>query len=102
MNRDEKGRVKCVACFLCATACPARCITIEPGPSPWPDREKYPVAFEIEELRCIYCGMCEEACPVGAIELTLIYDFSFDSREKAIFDKEMLLKVYDITTGQEE
>ena len=22
LNRDESGRVKCVACFLCATACP--------------------------------------------------------------------------------
>ena len=22
LNRDEQGRVKCVACFLCATACP--------------------------------------------------------------------------------
>ena len=24
LNRDEQGRVKCVACFLCATACPAQ------------------------------------------------------------------------------
>ena len=28
LNRDEQGRVKCVACFLCATACPAHCIDI--------------------------------------------------------------------------
>jgi NADH-quinone oxidoreductase subunit I len=24
LNRDSEGRVKCVACFLCATACPAQ------------------------------------------------------------------------------
>ena len=64
LNRDEQGRVKCVACYMCSTACPAHCIDIVAAPSPWPDREKYPETFVIDELRCIYCGMCEEACPV--------------------------------------
>ena len=70
LNRDKDGRVACVACFMCETACPAHCIHIEAGESPWDDREKYPVKFELDELRCIYCGMCSEACPVDAIELT--------------------------------
>ena len=37
LNKDEQGRVKCVACFLCATACPAHCIDIVAEESPWPD-----------------------------------------------------------------
>ncbi|GAB4135760.1 NuoI/complex I 23 kDa subunit family protein [Thermopirellula anaerolimosa] len=101
LNRDEQGRVKCVACFLCATACPAHCIDIEAAPSPWPDREKYPVRFNIDELRCIFCGMCEEACPVNAIELTTLYDLSGHSREEMIFDKEKLLSIYDQTKDAE-
>src|SRR5579871_6626736 len=97
LNKDEQGRVKCVACFLCATACPAHCIDIVGIESPWPDREKYPESFTIDELRCIYCGMCEEACPVDAIELTTLYELTGLSREEMMFDKEKLLSVFDET-----
>lgn len=97
LNRDEKGRVACVACFMCSTACPANCIHIEAGEAPWDDREKYPVKFDIDELRCIYCGMCEEACPVDAIELTPEYHLVGRSREEMIFDKEKLLRIFDET-----
>jgi NADH-quinone oxidoreductase subunit I len=101
LNKDESGRVKCVACFLCATACPAHCIDIVGVESPWPDREKYPESFTIDELRCIFCGMCEEACPVDAIELTSLFDLTGRSREEMIFDKEKLLSVYDQTKDAE-
>ena len=97
LNKDPDGRVACVACFMCSTACPAHCIHIEAGAAPWPDRDKYPVKFEIDELRCIYCGMCEEACPVDAIELTPFYELVGRTRAEMIFDKEKLLQVYDAT-----
>ncbi len=97
LNRDPEGRVACVACFMCSTACPVDCIHIEAGEAPWPDREKYPVKFDIDELRCIYCGMCEEACPVDAIELTPEYDMVARSLAEMIFDKDKLLEVFDRT-----
>jgi NADH-quinone oxidoreductase subunit I len=99
LNRDEQGRVRCVACFLCATACPARCIEIVGDKAPWPDRDKYPTKFVIDELKCIYCGMCEEACPVDAIELTSIFDITATSRQEMLFDREKLLSIYDQTVG---
>jgi NADH-quinone oxidoreductase subunit I len=101
LNKDEEGRVKCVACFMCSTACPAHCIHIEADESPWPDREKYPAKFDIDELRCIYCGMCEEACPVDAIELTSTYDIVGLTRQEMIFDKSKLLRIYDQTVKNE-
>src|SRR5262249_2333453 len=57
LNRDEQGRVRCVACMMCATACPAHCISIvaEDASHDWPDRDKRPQSFVLDELRCIFC-----------------------------------------------
>ncbi|MSP90573.1 MAG: NADH-quinone oxidoreductase subunit I, partial [Myxococcales bacterium] len=41
MRRDD-GQVRCVACMLCATACPANCITILAGEHADDSIEKFP------------------------------------------------------------
>jgi NADH-quinone oxidoreductase subunit I len=69
LTLKDDGAVNCTACFLCATACPARCINIEAGEHPDNAVEKYPVRYEIDTLRCIYCGYCVEACPCDAIRM---------------------------------
>ena len=82
-------REKCVACYLCPTVCPAKCITVESGENE--KGEKYPVVYEIDMLRCIFCGYCEDACPTQAIELGHEHELSFTNRKDAIFTKNMLI-----------
>ena len=88
------GGVKCTSCFLCATACPAKCIYIEPAEHDDPEVEKFPHRYEIDTLLCIYCGYCVEACPVDAIRMdTGIHPEVYGSDPRSfIEDKEVLMQ----------
>src|SRR5437588_6276948 len=71
LQRDENGLEKCVACFLCAAACPVACIYIEAAENTDVLRisggERYAQVYNIDYSRCIFCGYCVEACPTDAI-----------------------------------
>jgi NADH-quinone oxidoreductase subunit I len=87
----EDGTPKCVACYMCATACPAECIYIEAGERPEKTIEKYPTRFEIDLLRCVYCGFCVDACPEEAIFMSRENDLVGTTREELIIDRDRLM-----------
>ena len=92
LTRRDDGFLKCVACYMCETVCPANCIHIDAAEHPDKSIEKYPRIFDIDELRCIYCGLCVEACPKDAIRMdTGIISLTFSRRENFDFTRNLLM-----------
>ena len=92
LTAREDGTPKCVACYMCATACPAECIYIEAGERPERAIEKYPTRFEIDLLRCVYCGFCVDACPEEAILMSRENDLVGTTREELVIDRDRLME----------
>jgi NADH-quinone oxidoreductase subunit I len=87
------GKPRCVACFMCATACPAQCIYIEAAEVEGDPIEKFPRKFVIDELRCVVCGFCVEACPKDAIRMdTGEHPPPTYVREGQLYDETRLLR----------
>ncbi len=92
LTKREDDTVKCVACFMCATACPAECIFIEAIEREDGVDEKMPKKFSIDLLECVFCGACVEACPCDAIRMdTGIFSFVKKKREDFVVNIDTLL-----------
>ncbi len=88
LSRDPDGQERCVACHLCAVACPVDCISLQAAEDEYGRR--YPKFFRINFSRCIFCGMCEEACPTYAIQLTPDFEMCEYDRNNLVYEKEDL------------
>jgi len=89
LSRDPDGGERCVACYLCAVACPVDCIALQAAEDE--HGRRYPAFFRINFSRCIFCGFCEEACPTCAIQLTPDFEMGEYHRPSLVYEKEDLL-----------
>jgi NADH-quinone oxidoreductase subunit I len=89
LSRDPEGQERCVACYLCAAACPVDCISLQATEDE--HGRRFPAFFRINFSRCILCGYCEEACPTYAIQLTTDFEYSEYDRKNMVYEKEDLL-----------
>lgn len=91
LTRDPDGEERCVACYLCAAACPVDCIALQATEAADQHGRRYPDWFRINFSRCIYCGHCEEACPTYAIQLIPDFEQGEYERRHMVYEKEDLL-----------
>ena len=104
LQRDENGLEKCVACFLCAAACPSNCIYIEAAENTAEHRisgaERYAKVYNIDYNRCIFCGYCVEACPTDAITHGHAFEIAATDASQLVYRKEQLLSPMPAHQGQ--
>jgi NADH-quinone oxidoreductase subunit I len=85
----ESNETLCIACNLCALACPEHLIVVTSERNE-ETRRKELTTFTYDTSRCMFCGLCEDACPVDALELTQDFELAYYTREGAIWDRQML------------
>lgn len=91
---------KCIACDMCAKACPVDCIYIDKTAARKIDKTTGKVdpkggvllRFAIDYSKCLFCALCTEPCPTDCIHMGKIHDLSSYSREDVVVEFAELAK----------
>ena len=87
----------CIACEMCARACPVDCIYIGKVRSETGKGFRI-TSYVIDYSKCMFCSLCVEPCPVDCIFMGSTHDLSTYSRDGCIVDFSRL--PLDIAWGQ--
>jgi NADH-quinone oxidoreductase subunit I len=85
----DTNETMCIACDLCALACPEHLIVVTSERNP-NTRRKELTTFTYDLSRCMFCGLCEDACPTDCLELTQDFELANYTREGMIWDRQTL------------
>ena len=83
---------KCIACDLCAKACPVDCIYIEKtGPRKIDKVSGVATGgamtrYAIDYAKCMFCALCVDPCPTDCIHMGNVHDLSGYDRESMIVE----------------
>lgn len=70
---------KCIACGICAKACPNKVITV--GSRRDENKKRILTSYDMNLQYCLYCGLCVESCPTQAIIIDQDFELSVFNRE---------------------
>ncbi|HET8666996.1 MAG TPA: NADH-quinone oxidoreductase subunit I [Terriglobales bacterium] len=74
-NNADDDTTMCIACDLCALACPEHLIVVKSERNPTTKRKEM-TTWTVDVSRCMFCGLCEDACPTDCLELSQDYEFA--------------------------
>ncbi|MDB5291638.1 MAG: nuoI 2 [Phycisphaerales bacterium] len=83
---------QCIACDLCAKACPVDCIYIDKTGPRKIDKNTGKAGggellrFAIDYSKCLFCALCTEPCPTECIHMGKLHDLSSYSREDVVVE----------------
>ena len=85
---------KCIACDMCAKACPVDCIYIDKTAPRKIDKKTGKVdpkggvllRYAIDYSKCLFCALCTEPCPTDCIHMGKLHDLSSYTREDVVVE----------------